>query len=497
MRPTIALAVLLALAACSDSSVGGPAAPGTAAVTHDFGEYSLAAGEEVSSKCVAWTLNNDEPLYLSAVTLSNRGAYHHSNWFVVPEDKYAGPDGYFRCRDRGFDEVQSAVAGTVLFAQSTQSQVEEQRFAPGAVIKVPPRHKVVAGVHLLNPTNRPVTTELRMSLELVHPRDVEVVLAPFRLSYLDLDIPPRSEAHFSTDCDLDTTYRNTVGRPLDLKLYWVLPHYHYLGNYFRVSIVGGPRDGELIHSLDTFNAEANGKALNPALDLTGATGLRLECGFGNPRDVKVGWGIGDQEMCVMLGFADSAMLMDGSMASKGEFLGIENGIHENRGPCSVIGLPKNEAQAMPSAEELAAPLYVPPSNGEGGLPPVLECVDDPGNALPELPATLSSISDTILQGSCTYQACHDSVAPAAGLDLSANVHANLLNHEVLVARTDMRLVEPGQPERSWLMELLSRCEPKDDAGRIHAHMPRNAQTLLDPAVVAKVREWIRAGARND
>lgn len=498
MRGAIALTSLVLLAACSDSSTG-PAAPvaETASVTHDFGEYPLEAAEEVSSKCVAWTLNNDAPLYVSTVTLSNRGSYHHSNWFVVPEDKYPGPDGYFRCRERGFEEIQSAVAGTVLFAQSTQSQIEEQRFAKGAVIKIPPHHKVVAGVHMLNPTNRPATTELRMSLGLVHPRDVEVVLAPFRLSYLDLKIPPRSEAHFATDCNLDTTYRQSVGRPLDLKLYWVLPHYHYLGNYFRVSIVGGPRDGELIHSLDTFNAEANGKALDPPLDLTGATGLRLECGYGNPRDVQVGWGIGDQEMCVMLGFADSAMLMDGSMASLGELVGVEDGIYKNRGPCSTIGLPKNESQAMPTEAEIAADLYVPASDGGGDLPPALPCIDDPGTALPELPVTLTSISDTVFQGNCTYQACHDSVAPAAGLDLAQNVHANLIAHEVLFARTGKRLVEPGDPDRSWLMDLIGRCDPEDDAGVTHVHMPRNAPTLLDAAVVAKIREWIRAGARND
>jgi hypothetical protein len=497
MRRALAVTISIALAACSDAPGDGGAPASEATLTHDFGEYTLGPAQEVASQCVAWTLNNEKPLYVSTVTVSNRGAYHHSNWFVVPEDRYAGPDGYFRCDDRGFDEVASAVAGTVIFAQSTQSQIEEQRFVDGAVIKIPPRHKVVAGVHLLNPSARELTTDLRMSFGLVHPREVEVVLTPFRLSYLDLDIPPRSEAHFTTDCDLASIYEEAAGKPFDLKLYWVLPHYHYLGNYFRVSVIGGPHDGEVIHGLDTFNAEANGKALDPPLDLTGARGLRMTCGYGNPRDESVGWGIGDQEMCVMLGFADSAVLMDASMVDGNRVLGVEDGIVQSGGPCQGIGLPKNAAQTMPGQDELDAPLYVPQSEESADLPPVLPCIDDGGGAFPEPPITLTSIRDTVFTGSCAFQACHDAQAPAGGLDLSTDVHAHLLAHEVLTATTDLRLVEPGDPDRSWLYQLISRCEPEDATGRVVAHMPRNAPTLLDPAVVAKVRAWIAAGAPDN
>ncbi len=90
-----------------------------------------------------------------------------------------------------------------------------------------------------------------------------MILAPFRLTYYTLEIPAQSEARFVTDCDLDEAFQTIAKRPLDLKLYWVLPHYHELGNYFSVEILGGPKDGEVIHSLDTFNAEPNGKALDP------------------------------------------------------------------------------------------------------------------------------------------------------------------------------------------------------------------------------------------
>ncbi len=468
-------------------------------LTHNFGDYSLNPHQEVASQCVAWTLNNDEALYVNEVILSNGGGYHHSNWFVVPEDLYPGEDGYFRCRDRDFEELASAVSGTVIFAQSTQSLSEQQQLARGAVIKIPPRHKIVAGVHMLNLQAREHETFLRMSLGLVHPADVDVVLSPFRMTYYSLDLPPLADSRFTTECDMTTPFSNVAGRPLDLRLYWVLPHYHELGNHFRVEVIGGEHDGMLIHSLDTFNAEPNGKALDPPLDLSGATGLRLTCGFTNPREVPVGWGIGDQEMCVMLGLADSEVMMDLFAAGDNIVDGEVDGIVMNHGECLSIGIPRNPSQSLPTEAERNAPLYVPESLPDDfELPPVPECKDTPDTALAEQPVTLTSIRETVFTGSCTFQACHDSVAPAAGLDLdSAGVHERLLAHQVTFADTDLPLIEPGDPEGSWLMTLLSRCDPEDDTGNILSHMPRNSPTLLPPEVVAKVRDWIATGAEEN
>jgi len=263
--------------------------------------------------------------------------------------------------------------------------------------------------------------------------------------------------------------------------------------------MGGPLDGHVIHSLDTFNAEPNGKALDPPLDLTGATGLRLTCGYYNPRDKSVGWGIGDQEMCVMLGLADSDILMDAAALDGNVVDGEVDGIVMNHGPCQGLAIPRNAAQTLPSEAERLAPLYVPPSlPGDEELPPVPQCVDTADNVLGEPPATLTSIRETVFRGSCTFSACHDAVAPQAGLDLASDdVHENLLDHQILFADTSLPLVAPGDPDGSWLMKLISLCEPSDDRGTILNHMPRNAPTLMAPEVIAKVRDWILAGAQNN
>ncbi len=104
----------------------------------------------------------------------------------------------------------------------------------------------------------------------------------------------------------------------------------------------------------------------------------------------------------------------------------------------------------------------------------------------------------MFRGSCTFTACHDSVAPAAGLDLAGDdVLDNLLEHEVVFGQTEKPLVSPGDPGNSWLMDVLSKCEPMDDGGNAVNHMPRNSPTLLPAEVVAKFRDWILDGAQDN
>jgi hypothetical protein len=434
---------------------------------------------------------------VDAVQLANNGGYHHSNWFVVPEDAYPGDDGFWRCSRRNFREVEAALQGTVLFAQSTQSLLEEQRLGEGVVIKIPPRYKVIADVHLLNLSPRSIEPELRMKLGLIHPGDVRVVVTPFRLSYLDLEIPPRRESRFHGECRMQNSYRGTTGRDLDLKIYWVLPHYHGLGNYFRLELLGGPRDGELLYQLDGFNADANGKKFSPPVSLRGAEGLRFTCGYDNPRDRSVGWGIGDQEMCVMLGFAEAGALVDASVVTGSELVAEdEDGTQHFSAYCVAFGLRKNDDQGHPSPEEIEGALYVPAQVDPGdGVEAEFDCVDTPGGTSAETPVTLASVRETVFTPSCSFTACHDPTAPAAGLDLATveGLRERLTTHQV-VAQTSMALVDPGSASGSWLYQVLSRCEPMDDDGLVVSHMPQNSPELLAPGLVAKVGAWIDGGA---
>jgi hypothetical protein len=466
-------------------------------ITHAFGSLQLGAFEDDATTCVSWTLHNEEALYASAVTLSNEGSFHHSNWFVVPETDYGGIDGYWPCEERGYTEVDAAQKGTVLFAQSTQTYVEEQRLSEGAVVKIPPHSRVVAGVHTLNLAPREEESGLWLTLELLHPKDVAAVVTPLSIQYKDLEIPPQAESRFTADCDLSLPYGVVTFEPLSLRVHYILPHYHYLGNYFDVTVKGGLLDGQSIYSLEGFTGEANGKTFDPPLDLPGATGLEMTCGYDNWRSEPVYWGNGEGEMCVMLALVETKAVIGASV----EFgtLAVDNidGVTHYEGACLGIAVPKTAGQDPPTEEEKAAPLYLPPVQpGDEDIPPVPECRDADEDAPGETPRTLSSIAETIFTPACTFSACHGSSA-AAGLDLtSTNLRSKLMNFESLVD-PGMPLVKPGDPERSWLYKLLSECEPTRENGSVASHMPLNAPILLDDGLVAKVRAWIEAGAPDN
>lgn len=473
----------------------GEAPPEGALVTHTFGVRALAPHEE-SFPCIQWTVDNDQALYVNDVILSNDGGFHHSNWFVLTEDLYPGDDGYFNCSDRGFDEYVAAIQGAVLFAQSTQSRVEHQALPAGVVVKIPPRAKIMTVAHLLNASTAPLESELRMGLQLIHPRDVDVVAAPFRLSFEDLQIPPKAHSRQSAACRFDAAYEKLTGKPFDLRLYHVLPHYHYLGERFTLDIVGGPRDGERIFELDGFNGAANGKSFDPPIDLSGAEGLRFACDFYNWTDAQVGYGVGDQEMCMMLGLADARGMMNGVVLSGAKAVGQDqDGTILYEGPCDALVVPKTPAHTMPTAEEIGAPLYVPPGGG-GELPPVKPCVDADPAAMPSVPPTLAALRGALFEPTCAYSSCHGDhpSGSAAGLSfLAPDLHAELLGHQV-VADTDLPLITPGDPEASWLYRRVARCETQDAGGALLGPMPLGAPTLVDAGLVAALREWIAAGA---
>lgn len=303
---------------------------------HEFETYQLAPAQELDSVCQSWTLGNETELWVNAVELETNGGYHHSNWLFAPDDQYDGPDGAWNCDDRGYSELTAAIQGGVLFAQSTQAKRQVQKFPDGVAVRLPPHARIIGGTHLLNVTEDPFDTTLSISIYTLPEADVKVPLAPFRLSYYDLTIPARATSEFGGECDLAGAIEDGPGT-LDMDLYYVLPHYHSLGHSFHLETYGGEKDGTVLYDLGAFDGEAHGQAFDPPVSMDGAKGFRFSCGFENPRSQEVGWGIGDQEMCVMLGFARSDYAFDASVQS-GSAAGQRDGIREYSGACGVLPL---------------------------------------------------------------------------------------------------------------------------------------------------------------
>jgi hypothetical protein len=291
--------------------------------------------------CQSWTLHNDKPIYIDAVSMENGAGWHHSNWVFAPDTLFPGDDGVWDCPSRNFDGRAAAIEGGVLYAQSTQSTAETQRFVPGAAILIPAHSRIIGETHALNATDEDLLTHLSLTLEPVAAADVTTVLHGLALEYHPLEIAPRSRSTFTMECDLSQANQNILGAPLDMRLHYVMPHYHKLGIGMRIEAFGGDQDGALIFETAARTGEPGGGTLDPPFELTRAKGLRVSCTFDNPRDETVRWGVGDQEMCVFLAFTDSELLWGGGAEDEmgNVFDGaMPDGMRMNHSACSVLAI---------------------------------------------------------------------------------------------------------------------------------------------------------------
>jgi hypothetical protein len=334
------LGTALLVAACGGDEVCDPAA-GACTFSKDVSTLTVAAGREDENTCQSWTLNNPTELWVHQIAQTNGGAYHHANWFFVPDDQFVVADGSWTCSDLQFDELVAALEGGYLFALSTQSHDETQTLPEEAAIRIPPYSRIIGASHLLNTTDAAITTTMHLEIATIPAATVTAKLAPARIQYEDLHIDATAKSSFTTECDLATEYDKIRHAPLQYKLMYTLTHYHVLGSYQQLEVMGGPHDGQVIMRHEGFGNNA-GTAITPAVDLgaLGATGLRMTCGFDNPRDVPVGWGIGDQEMCVMALQAVTDIGWEGDVGAGDAVVGTAtDGEIQHKGGCSMMTFP--------------------------------------------------------------------------------------------------------------------------------------------------------------
>lgn len=313
MRSSVAALVLLA--ACGND-IGMPGEvdeqfDGTQ--SYAFGPFDIAPGQEISSDCVQITLGNEDYANVNVVELTTGPGFHHSNWFYVPEFTFPGEDGRYRCSDRGFDQAIAAIKGGVFFAQSTQNPHEVQQFPEGVVVRIPPHYKLVAQLHLLNAGEEPLHLTPTIDVTYLKDADVTTRLAGMSFQNAALALPSNMSSRFSVECDLTERHTALLGRLPDFKLYYALAHYHDLGTGLTIEAVKASGDKTTVFTTTTQVGDVMGGPLAPAFDFTGYAKIRMTCDYYNNRGNVVGWGIGDQEMCVFLAFTDSTYNFGGGV----------------------------------------------------------------------------------------------------------------------------------------------------------------------------------------
>jgi hypothetical protein len=304
-------------------------------ISHEFNQFTTKPGEEVLGLCQSWTLNNAEEIWVNAVELSQDESSHHSNWTYVPDDQYPGADGVWPCQERDYHQLNAALFGGVLYAQSTQATHEVQKFPEGAAIRIPPYSRIIGDVHLLNTGDSDVTGSVKLSMYALPVDEVKIKLVPFHLTYDGLNIPPHATSRFTGNCAVGDEF---PAKLLAMKVHYILPHTHAMASGFFVDVLGGPDDGKRLIELKGFTSEAHGLAFDPPIDMAEAKGFSFGCEYVNTRAEAVGWGFGDQEMCELLGFAESQRAFE-SRVDTADPAGSEGEVQLFTGDCGTIAYP--------------------------------------------------------------------------------------------------------------------------------------------------------------
>ena len=115
---------------------------------------------------------------------------------------------------------------------------------------------------------------------------------------------------------------------------------------------------------------------------------------------------------------------------------------------------------------------------------------EPGGGQPDPSATFTRVQGEVFSPSCALSGCHAGSAPQAGMDLSPGASYGSVVGVVSVQRSDLARVQPGDPERSYLVKKL-RGDP-DISG---SPMPLSG-SVSDEARRLVV-DWVRRGAPRD
>lgn len=330
------LIFVLGLVACGSDDAPTVSEPRT----FEFGPYTLAPGQEITAQCVSAKLDNDAPIYISAVELTTGAGFHHSNWFWVPDSYLDGPDGTWSCASRGYDESLAGLQGGVLFAQSTQATHEIQQFPAGVGIVIPARSRIVAGTHLLNPGDEML--ELRVALKITPIAEPATILSGLAFTNTSISIPPNRISRMTQECDVGTAHQNTLSRPMDFNFYYAVAHYHELGRGMTIEATKTDGSAETIFTTAGRVGDALGGTLDPPISTAGYSKIKYWCEFDNPRDTTVTYGVGDREMCTFLTFTDSEKSWTGGALTAKSPTIVDHGDYiEYTYPCDVFSADPN------------------------------------------------------------------------------------------------------------------------------------------------------------
>lgn len=261
----------------------------------DLPPVLLAPGQEMSP-CYIFPLELEGPSHLvGGGSMHAVPGMHHGNITTRPKTG----EGIRPCPEDegglGGEAGDVVKGGTVLFGSSTQIEVDEwQTFPEGMAFRIKDDFEIVARMHYLNASSKAVAVGPSYRWYTIDEASLKQELGPFIWVLTGFEIPPKSQLEYGTTCPV----------PEPMHVVNMMPHMHKLGVNMSAWFHGGALDGQNFLSSPGYDPERGVVVqYDPAIDLSQGTGFGFSCTWNNTYDKTIVEGQGDNEMCMMFGYA--------------------------------------------------------------------------------------------------------------------------------------------------------------------------------------------------
>jgi hypothetical protein len=275
----------------------GPPANVVGGFAVDLPSVTLQPGEEIFPCYIAPLVMNGPSRVVGGGSVTVGKGMHHGNITSRPKTG----EGFRDCPEGSGaldGEAGDILAGgSVLFGSTTQVEGTEWRtFPDGMGFPIGDDAEVVLRMHYLNPTQAPITLAPKYEWYTIDEATVVELLGPLIWRYAAFEIPPHGELTVTADCVLPTNLPA-------MHIVDMMPHMHKLGTNFHAAYVDGELAGEKFLDSSGYNPDGLITTFDPAVEIQPGETFRFSCTWKNTFDKPIVEGVGDNEMCMMFGYA--------------------------------------------------------------------------------------------------------------------------------------------------------------------------------------------------
>ena len=243
-------------------------------------------------------LGNPEDIFISRLEVVMRPGSHHllllafrdgmsADLFPVPHElrDIRASDGSYIIENIRMMLQHVPVAGT----QWPRMNVG---FPPGTAFRMPADSGLDLNSHFINRTSEPLEGEVYVNLHTMEAAAVEREAHIFAMSNFEIELPPG---------EVTTLHRDFLF-PERRHVFQLVSHAHEHMTEFRIEVIGGARDGELVYfALDWEHPPI--LELDPPIVLEKGQGFSLEATYDNWTDRELNFGLlSEDEMMILYGY---------------------------------------------------------------------------------------------------------------------------------------------------------------------------------------------------